>query len=468
MLIDFQSFVYPSIMVIVGLIILVAVYKFASWALTLRRVVPTNMVHIVQYKTGSVSYGRGKSAGTTYYAWPSWLPIYGVQVTQFPESNFQVMLQDYEAYDAARLPFKVDIAAFFRVENSETAAQRIESFGELQRQLKSILEGAVRRILGTNHLEEIMSERSKFGEEFTSEVKAQVEEWGVIPVKMIEFMDIRDSSNSQVIHQMMSKEKSRIEMESRIKVAENQQNAELKEIDAKRTVEINKQNAAEQIGLRVAEKDQAVGIANEKANQEIKAQAKITAEREMDVQQTNKIRTAEIMKESARIDAERVKEVSTIQAETDAKVNIVNAEAAKKSVVITAEGNLDAAKCNADAVRAEGEARAAAEKAIQMVPVDTQIALAKEVGANKEYQNYLITMEQIRVSAEVGKEFAASLQTADLKIIANSNNVQTGLSGLADAVSAKGGANISAMFENLTNTPVGAALVNKFLTPKSE
>ncbi|MGC5189113.1 hypothetical protein ACPXBB_26310, partial [Escherichia coli] len=39
-------------------------------AITLRRVVPTNMVHIVQTSHSSTPYGRGKPAGNAYYAWP--------------------------------------------------------------------------------------------------------------------------------------------------------------------------------------------------------------------------------------------------------------------------------------------------------------------------------------------------------------------------------------------------------------
>ncbi len=122
----------------------------------LRRVVPTNMVHIVQSKKATTSYGRGKDAGNVYFTWPAWVPKLGVTVIEFPESIFQVSLTDYEAYDAVRLPFMVDVTAFFRVDDSTVVAQRVSNFKELNTQLDSVLKGAVRRILAkkqsaTNH-----------------------------------------------------------------------------------------------------------------------------------------------------------------------------------------------------------------------------------------------------------------------------------------------------------------------------
>lgn len=43
-------------------------------AITLRRVVPTNEVHIVQSAKKTTSYGKDTGNGNTYYEWPSSLP----------------------------------------------------------------------------------------------------------------------------------------------------------------------------------------------------------------------------------------------------------------------------------------------------------------------------------------------------------------------------------------------------------
>ena len=134
--------------------LLVVAFVFTALiAIMYRRVVPTNMVHIVQMKKKTVAYGRGKDVGNVYYAWPAWIPVIGVTVTAFPESIFDVRLGNYDAYDQTRLPFMVDVTAFFRVEEAETVAQRVSSFSELTDQLQNVLQGAVRRILATNSLE---------------------------------------------------------------------------------------------------------------------------------------------------------------------------------------------------------------------------------------------------------------------------------------------------------------------------
>lgn len=418
-------------------------------AATLRRVVPTNMVHIVQTSKHTTPYGRGKLAGNTYYAFPSWVPKLGITVIEFPESIFQVSLQDYEAYDQARLPFVVDVTAFFRIDRAEVAAQRVASFAELHNDLQAVLQGAVRRILATNTLEEIMQSRSELGTQFTSEVQEQISEWGVLPVKTIEFMDLRDSAKGHVIANIMAKEQSRIEKDSRVSVAENRRSAELAEIDAARTVEVQRQDAEQQVGLRTAQKDQVVGIANEEAQQQIKTAAKTTAEREMDVKNVNDVRTAEI-----------ARDVATVRAEQDKKVTVVAAEAEKEAKVVQADGDLQAALKDADGIKARGEANASAEKAMLLAPVETQIRLAGEIGQNPGYQQYLVTIEQIKAGEVVGVEMAKAMQNADLKVIANAGDMQQGISKLGDIFTTSGGTNLSGMLAALAQTPEGKQVVD--------
>jgi flotillin len=452
-----------SIIAVSSIVVILALAAtFIYILVNLRRVVPTNMVHIVQSSKKSTPYGRGKNAGNTYYAWPEWVPVIGVTVSQFPESIFKVNLSNYDAYDENRLPFVVDVVAFFRVDNAETAAQRVASFEELLSQLNEILRGSVRRILGTNTLEHILGERSVFGEQFTEEVRSQIEEWGVLPVKSIEFMDIHDAEGSRVIENIMAKEQSRIDKESRIQVAENEKEAQLREIDAQRTVDVQRQDALQQVGQRTADKDKAVGISTEQARQEVLAQAKTTAERTMEVKKVEEIKTAEIQKDVAAIKAEQDKSVQIIKAEADKTTQITRAEAEQQSIKITSDGNLYATKQSAEGITAEGEAKASAEKAMLMAPVETQITLAKEIGENQGYQNYLITIKQVEVSGDVGKELAKAIGNADLKVIANSGDIQGGVASLGDLFSAKGGTNLTGMLSALAQSPEGAALLNKF------
>jgi len=56
------------------------------YVLSLRRIVPTNVVHIVQRGNTTISYGVGKTSNV-YYEWPSWIPKFGVTVRELPVSN---------------------------------------------------------------------------------------------------------------------------------------------------------------------------------------------------------------------------------------------------------------------------------------------------------------------------------------------------------------------------------------------
>ena len=430
------------------------------FALLFRRVVPTNMVHIVQSSKKTISYGRGREAGNTYYEIPSFVPFLGVTVTQFPESIFDISLRDYEAYDTGRLPFVVDIKAFFRIADSQIAAQRVANFSELQNQLMGVLQGAVRGILGNNKLENIMQDRSNLGEQFTKEVNDQLQEWGVTTAKMIEFMDIRDSSGSQVIQNMMAKEKSRIEKESRVTVADNIREAEMKEIEAKREIALTRTQAEQQVGIRQAEAEKEVGIAKEKSNQQVQTEAKITTEKVMEVQKVQNVKQAEIDKEVAIVKANEQKQVQVVNAQATKEAQIIKAQAEKEATVQIADGNLQATLKQAEGIQAEGLAKAEAEKAILLAPVNAQITLATEIGSNENYQKYLIEIRKVEATENVGKEMAGAMKTADLKIIANSGDVQSGVGKLADVFSPAGGTSIAGMLTALSQTEEGQALVN--------
>ncbi len=92
-------------------------------AVLYRRVVTTNMVHIVQRGHSTSPYGTGLAAGNVYYAWPGWLPRTGINVIKLQVSNFDLTLEDFEAYDTGRVPFVVHVTSFFRIADTALAAQ---------------------------------------------------------------------------------------------------------------------------------------------------------------------------------------------------------------------------------------------------------------------------------------------------------------------------------------------------------
>ena len=451
-----------SLVLLVGALVL-AVFGLVVffWTIALRRVVPVNEVHIVQTRKSTVSYGKG-FASNTYYEWPSRIPLIGLTRVTLPVSNFSIDLPDYAAYDKERVPFLVHVMAFFRISDSNTAAQRVASFEELKEQLTAIVQGSVRTVLAAHEIDQIMLDRSRFGEAFTKEVTPQLGGWGVEAIKNIELMDIRDSKESEVIQNIMAKRTSGIERESRLVVADNTRQAEMAEIAAKREIEMSRQQAAEQVGLRTAEKEKNVGVANEQASQQVKVQQRETAAKDMDVTQVKNVRSAEINREVAVITAAQAKEVAIVQADAAKQVAIVSAEGSKQQTVLTAEGQLEAAKRNAEGIAVEGNAKGSAETAILMAPVDAQIKLAEKIGSDQGYQTYLLGIRNIEAAQAVGTAQAEALKSADVKVITNAGTPSKGLSSVMDLFSADGGTAIASMLEGLAQSPEGKKLLQKF------
>lgn len=420
-----------------------------------RRVVPTNQVHIVQSASKKTSYGSGSAAGNVYYKIPSFIPKFGVEVSSFPLSIFNIGLKNYEAYDKGRLPFVVDIAAFFRINDSDRAAERVSNFSELQEQLASVLQGAVRRILGTNELEEIMQDRAKLGQEFTTEVNEQLAEWGVQTAKTIEFMNLTDSAGSEVIRNIMEKEQSRIDRESREKVAENNRSAEMKEIEARRDVALSKTQAEQLVGIQQAETEREVGIAKEKSTQEVLTQNAITTEKNMAVRRVEEVKQAEILKD-----------VAEVKAKQDQSVNVINADTEKQTTIKVAEGNLDATKKQAEGIQAIGAAEAEAQKLKELAPVTAQLTLAEGIDGMDGYTDYLVKIREVEKDEKIGIEQAKAISAADVKVIANGGNISQGIGSISQIFGPQGGTALAGMVEAFTQTEQGQKIVDTLTSKK--
>lgn len=438
-----------------------------------RRVVETNEVHIVQSADKTISYGKDTGNGNTYYEFPSWVPLFGVTKIVLPVSVFSIKIDDYEAYDLGRLPFVVDITAFFRIVDSNLAAQRVESFIDLQNQLTNIIQGSIRSILSSRALEDILQIRSELGDDFTGAVKTQLSSWGIEPVKNIELMDIRDSSDSRVIFNIMEKKKSEIEKESRIEVANNLKLAQIAEIEAKQATEVKQQDANKIIGLKTVENEREVAISKEQAEQLIKEQQKITQEKAMEVVRVNDVKQAEIKKQVEIVKAEQDQRKIEIDAEARKNAKIRDAEAIKENQILVAQGDkekqfLEAAALlemkdkEAQGTLKIGTAEAEALRLKELAPVNAQIELAREIGENQGYQTYLISIKQIEATRDIGLEQAKALSAADLKIIANEGSVSDGMNKVSDILSSKGGTNLAAMLEALNQSEIGKELISKF------
>jgi flotillin len=449
------------------------VFLVTLYILSLRRIVPTNVVHIVQRGKQTVSYGTKKSSNV-YYEWPKWLPKLGVTVRVLPVSNFDIDLRRYEAYDKDRVPFVVDVKAFFHIADTNVAAEKVESFEELKGQLENVVQGAVRSILAKSKLEEIMEERSIFGKQFTEAVNTDLKNWGVEAIKSIELMDVRDADGSHVIQQIMAKRMSAIDMESRTEVAKNTKLAQQAELLAKQEVDVTKAEtekiageaqakSTQAIGIAKAEAAKKAGIAEQQSISDIAQAERATAEQQMEVIKVQQVKQAEIDKEKEIIQAEMLKRKIEIQAEADKFSVETEAVAKLEAKRKEAEATKTVGTAEADVIKAKGISEAEAEKARQLASVIAQTELAKEIGENQGYQDYLIRVKTVDkeqvVEVAKAESLAKALQSADLKILANSGDVQSGMNKFSDILSAKGGSQINGLLESLKQTEEGKTIL---------
>ena len=465
-------------------VVAVLVFWFISWLLSKRRVVKPSEVHVVRRSKQTEIYGNVKpvtnaatgevaggddSSGNVYYHIPTWVPIWGVEVQVLPLHNFSVDLEGYEAYDKDKLPFVVDVTAFFRIADYKQAASRIEDNSTLEEHLTKIVQSSVRSILANDTLDEIMIQRSRYGEEFTKEVSDNLKEWGVVPVKSIELMDVRDKEDEKVISNIMEKKKSFIDMESRREVAKNNKEAREAEIAAEQSIAMKEEEKQETVGKRRAEREKSVGIAQEKAQQDIQEQAKTTKEKQMAVLQVETVKKADIEKERTVIEANASRERQKIEA--DAKVDVAErqkdaatheAEARYIQTTKDAEAQLKKEQNVAEAIKAKGLAEAEAKEKQGLAEVQPQISLAKEIGTNEGYQKYLIEIKKVEASQAVGVEQAKNLGTAQIKIIANAgSSIPEGVNSVMDLFTAKGGQALGSMIEAFAGTEAGQQLLSK-------
>jgi len=448
--------------------------------INLRRVVPTNEVHIVQRKKTSEVYGRWFESWNIYLSWPSWMPLFWVDVQRLPLSIFTIQLLEYRAYDSWKVPFLVDVTAFFVIKEPEIAAQKIYSIQELNTQLNEVLKWVIRKTLASKDIVEIMESRTEIKDEFYNEVFSAVKDWW-IDLKNVEFMDIKDPEDwsSKVIDNIMNKKRSQIESESQIEVAENQKRATIekenkdsearaKAAEAKSKADIVEYDSRRQADMKKIEnekitqnleieKDRSLAMQKEEVKQNLFEATKITREKELAVKQLEDEKTAEINKNIELIKAEEQKQKSIIEAQALAEASKLDAQARAQAKELDAQAQAKAKELEAQAekIRIESIWLAEARKIDFMWTAEAKnkVEMAKALNSfSKEALDYMEKELDVKLSEIVDLEKAKALSRADIKIISTWENGGNWVKNFMELFSANWWAHLWAMFENFKNT----------------
>lgn len=419
------------IAILVGLALL-SVILMMAW----RVVVPTDHIHVVQRRKTSMAYGHNMPGGNVYFKVPSFVPYFGITVAVMPTAIFSVAVNKYDAYDKARVPFLIDVMSFFQIDDALEASKRVRSIQELESQLQNTVRSAVRRVLSSFPIDEIMGSRSTLNKEFLTEVAEQTKNWGV-KVNSIEFMNIEDYPGTRVVTNIMDKERTTIEMESRKKVAANMQAAELAEIEARQTVD-----------LRAVEKNRIVSLQSQQAAQTVNEEAAKTKLTEAAVKRVETMQAQEIEKSRQEVAADMAASILNKEAAGRATAMRTEAEGFKNAKVLEGEGEASKVKsvgtAEANVVEATGLAEAQAK-----LKMAEALAKYNDAGMSIEKLKALIEIETAKYAA-LGQGF----NKADVKIVQSGE----GSSLLGIPLNAKSGADIDVFLKELGIGSVGEAV----------
>lgn len=128
-----------------------------------------------------------------------------------------------------------------------------------------------------------------------------------------------------------------------------------------------------------------------------------------------------------------------------------------------AEGQLFKETNEAKAIELKGISTAEAKRLMDMAPISALEAIASMITESPTYQEYLLGIEAIKVGETVGVAKAKSMEAAEMKIISNSGNVESGMKNVMDIMTPSGGTSIGSMIDAFGQTETGKELLDKVL-----
>jgi len=170
-----------------------------GYIMSLRKVVPTNEVHIVQSRNKTVAYGKNTKIGNVYWKVPPFVPYWGVTVTKLPSTILNISFSNFTVRDSNMIPFIIEMRAYAVIEDYVLAATRIFTMNELKEHLTGVLQSHVRKIFAERTLKDILERRIDLGATITEACVEEFKLWGTAPLGQIEINSIGDYKEYNII-----------------------------------------------------------------------------------------------------------------------------------------------------------------------------------------------------------------------------------------------------------------------------
>ena len=374
-----------------------------------RRVVSRDEAHVVVrwnrvYVYSGTSEVEGFK-GTTYYEFPGWVPLLGMDVTRVPLSVVEIKIPEMVTFAAKNARFTLSASVYVRVVDPLKAAQRwpgrtVDTFIS---SVKELIQNAIRNTTTAFAAEDIIEKKDEIAAKLQEALAGDMDEYGCI-ITNVAVVNITDAPGTTVISDIARKREAEINSESRQIVAVKEKEARIVEAQNRQEAETREAAADEAIGVREREKERTIFVSQQQV-----------AEEEMKVERVRQVRAAEIQRDAA----------------------IERAQGERQAVILRREGE-------AEGVKAVGLAEAEVIKSKGLAEAE---AIAKRVEALNRLRGEGRAFREIEKEERIGTELAKALQKAQIRFVSTGE-----VSSFLKLFSASGGANIGAMLAALRET----------------
>ncbi len=377
----------------------------------LYRIIPPNEAHIriLMNKKDIFSHRGGRSA--------YWYVPFITKLNRLPLCNLTIPVNDIKLNDKNMAKFVCDIVCFVNIKDLELASERLLlsdaekemgfDFMKLSEDFRSIMESIGRTVVTKQTILDIYMNRQALSIAITHEIETVFPKWGIELVNL-ELKHIKDFEGSTIIQDIERKVAAEIKRDAEIRISETN-----------KETEIAKAQNEEISRKRQIEKEQAIGVAEQKKNQEIASEKALANEQEVEAIRKLEVGKAEIEKQKVQQQSEAQKIKFTVEAEGQAKQ-------------ITSVGQAEA-----DVIRIKKEADAA--------------GTLKLAEALKQFNDVALSVKMLDIQKEVliekFKALGSIASQADIKWIMSGEN-SNNFFGLD--LRAEGGANLKQFLDQVS------------------
>lgn len=347
-----------------------------------------------------------------------------------------------EGISKDKITLNLSVVATFKVgSTNDQIYQAAERFAgnedEMNAQITSIIEGAMREIVGEMTVVDLIGDRQAFRDSLMKVINDSISRMG-LDMDNLAIKEISDDNG--YIRNLGRPQEAVIQKDADVSEAENAQIAAEAKIAAQLAIEqknkefkLQKAAIDEEVSKRQAEADSAKPIADaqqqkliqdaqkqvELANVEV-TKAKLTGEvnAKADADKYRKLVDAQAQAQAIQEQAKGEAEAKKLQAAADADVTRqtmqAHADGNLMQAKAEADGNLMKAKTNAESIRLEGTAQAEAIKAQGLAEAEK---MEKMATAYEKYGKAALASEIIKVLPDIASQIAKPLANANITAI---------------------------------------------------